>query len=420
MEHVICRHILDHLDTNNILSVFQHGFRAMRSCETQLITTIQDLMHNFDRKQQVDIAILDFAKAFDTVPHDKLLYKIHHYGINNNVHKWISSFLKGRTQSVVVEGEQAAPATVSSGVPQGTVLGPLLFLLHINDLPQNVASKVRLFADDCLLYRTIDSEADQRELQKDLTSLEQWGERWGMRFNASKCEIMRISRSSNPINSVSMYTLAGVTLREVDNARYLGVTLTNSLSWSTHINNITSKANSKIGFLWRNLQHCPKQLREQAYIALVRSVLEYSCAVWDPHLRKDIQALESVQRRAARFVTRDSGRTSSVSTMLRELGWASLAVRRKNIRLALLAKIVTGKAQVPTDGVLTPSDSRTRANHQYKYKIVPAQSQQYKNSFFIRTIPQWNSLSAAELLKLPGFRQAGPALAPQAVITGRQ
>ena len=127
---------------------------------------------------QIDIAVLDFSKAFDTVPHDGLLSKLKHYGIDDKIWTWISNFLKQRKQRVVVDGIQSDLVTVDSGVPQGTVLGPILFLLHINDLPSVISSKVRLFADDCLVYREIKSRQDQNDLQKDLNLLESWGSTW--------------------------------------------------------------------------------------------------------------------------------------------------------------------------------------------------------------------------------------------------
>ena len=156
------------------------------------------------------MTILDFAKAFDTVLHDKLLSKLQHYGIKSNIHAWISSSLKGHTQSVVVDGSRSDSASVILGVPQGTVLGPLLFLLHINDLPLNVRSQVR-FADDCLLYRPMNFSEDQEALQQYLSSLKQRGAKWGMRFNASKCEIMRISRGRTA--HARMYSLGGHILK---------------------------------------------------------------------------------------------------------------------------------------------------------------------------------------------------------------
>ena len=193
---------------------------------------------------------------------------------------------------------------VHSGVPQGTVLGPLLFLLHINDLPESVSSSVRLFADDCLLYRTIRSVADSIALQRDLDALEQWGSRWGMRFNVSKCNILRTSWTKDPITR--WYSLGGQIIQEVDQAKYLGITITSELGWSAHVDSVCNKANSTLGFLRRNLRRCPKGLKELSYFSLVRSKLEYCAGIWDPHLKKDITKIEQIHRRAARFVSHDS------------------------------------------------------------------------------------------------------------------
>ena len=172
MEHIICSHILKHFDKHNILTSSNHGFRSGHSTETQLLVTMQDLLQANDRNIQMDIAILDFSKAFDTVPHDRLLQKLEAYGIRGNLHKWLSSFLKDRQMNVVVEGEQSDSAYVESGVPQGTVLRPLMFLCHINDLPDCVKSQVRLIADDCLIYSQIKTKKDHQILQNDLKELE--------------------------------------------------------------------------------------------------------------------------------------------------------------------------------------------------------------------------------------------------------
>ena len=183
-----------------------------------------------------------------------------------------SNFLN---QRVVVDGIQSDLVTADSGVPQGTVLGPILFLLHINDLPSVISSKVRLFADDCLVYREIKNRQGLITLQKDLNLLENRGLKWGMRFNAAKCNIMRMSRKQTPIST--QYELSGQVLEEVKDAKYLGVTVS---EWTKHINANTTKANSKLSFLRSNLKGCTEKLRETAYFALVRSFLEYSATVW--------------------------------------------------------------------------------------------------------------------------------------------
>ena len=162
MEHITCKHIAKHTNEHNILTPFQHGFRQARSCETQLLTTLHGLLSYWNTNSQVDVIVLNCKKkAFDTVPHDKLLGKLHHYGIDNNINKWIGNFLKTRSKCFIVDGTKSDQVHVDSGVPQGTVVGPMLFLLNINDLPENVKSHVRLFSDDCLLYRPIRSQGDQ-------------------------------------------------------------------------------------------------------------------------------------------------------------------------------------------------------------------------------------------------------------------
>ncbi|KAI8513198.1 hypothetical protein Bbelb_098370 [Branchiostoma belcheri] len=228
LEHIIHSQIMKHLESYSILTDYQHGFRAKRSTETQLILTVHDIAGALNSKRQVDLAILDFTKAFDKVPHGRLISKLEYYGIQGPTLNWLKAFLTNREQTVVVEGKASAPVKVASGVPQGTVLGPLLFLLYINDLPDQLDSNVRLFADDCLLYVELSTQTDSQLLQKDLNTLEEWQSKWLMQFNPEKCYIMHITNKRTP--HATSYQFCGQALATTKIHPYLGVTLTSGLN----------------------------------------------------------------------------------------------------------------------------------------------------------------------------------------------
>ena len=409
LEHIVCKNIMDHLENNNILTNLNHGFRSGYSCETQLLITVNDLLKSQNNGTQVDIGILDFSKAFDTVPHSKLLYKIEKYGIRGALHTWLRNFLTKRHMTVILEGIQSEEVPVTSGVPQGTVLGPLLFLCHINDLPDCVSSQVRLFADDSLIYRPIHSALDHQILQNDLKALEKWAQTWGMRFNAKKCQILTIKKKSH-----FTYQLDHTILEEVEKSPYLGIVISNDLKWGHHISKMTQKASSTIGFLRRNLRHCPIECRRNAYLSLVRSVMEYGAMVWDPYLAQDINKLERVQRQGVRFISGDytSKTPGCVSKMLREQNLPDLKDRRQQLRLSFMYKIVNEMVpSITPEDYLEPKCPKRRirprpfngyiadnivqkyaTNNKNCFKIPPSNTENYKNSFFIRTIIDWNSL----------------------------
>ena len=212
---------MKYFDAHNVLTPQQHGFRQAHSCETQLIQTVHDFTTSLNNNTQTDVVIMDFSKAFDVVPHNRLLLKLSQYGIDGSINRWIGSFLKGRKQRVVIGGDHSNWATVDSGVPQGTVLGPLLFLVYINDLPQNINSTVRLFADDCVIYKEIKSSQDADILQKDLETLSAWEKLWQMKFNSDKCYVLRIPASRSPL--ITNYKLGDSILQETKTHTYLGV-----------------------------------------------------------------------------------------------------------------------------------------------------------------------------------------------------
>ena len=391
LEHIVCSNIMAHLDEYKLLSDRQHAFRKGHSCETQLTTVINDWAKILDNRGQVDTFILDFEKAFDTPPHELLKSKLFGYGIGGKTLKWIDSFLCFRQQRVVVNGVKSDWAPVLSGVPQGTVLGPLLFSLYINDISSDIESEIRLFADDCVCYREIKDEKDTMKLQRDIDRLGSWARKWGMRFQPVKCNMMQLTRKR--IKKIhASYTLEGTNLENVESIKYLGVTITSDLRWNTHVSNVCTKANRTLGFLRRNLHSCPQEVKEAAYKGLVRPVLDYDSSVWDPPGVVLQEELESVQKRAARFVTGNYDyETGSMTGILGQLKWESLKKRRKDNRLILLYKGLKGKASVPTDDLI-PKTRRCRNQHSMAFQTPIANTDVYKGSFFPQTIRDWNAL----------------------------
>lgn len=390
LEHILFTNIMSHLETENILSTYQHGFRRRRSCESQLLLTIHDLASSFDKRQQIDAILLDFSKAFDKVPHQRLLMKLDHYGIEGNTLRWIGDFLSGRTQSVILDGDFSETAPVVSGVPQGTVLGPLLFLIYINDLPDRVSSNVRIFADDTLLYRTISSPNDSLELQRDLDSLQDWEDKWLMSFNPEKCEVLRITNKKTIIPHD--YSIHGQNLKVVEKAKYLGLTISSKLCWKDHINNITKKANSTRGFIQRNLRTAPANVKTQAYQTFVRPSLEYASTIWDPPTKDLKNKVESVQRKAARWVSNDWKRTSSVTTMLNNLKWQTLQQRRTTNKLIMVYKITHCLVAIPHAPPYFHRPNVSTRGHNQQLWLPRHNTNVLGSSFFPSIVLTWNSL----------------------------
>ena len=222
---------------------------------------------------------------------------------------------------------------------------------------------------------------------------------------------MCLAWSRQPITK--LYTL-GWNQRGSEPSKYLGVTLTSELNWSTHIDVTTDKANSTLVFLRRNWRYCPRNLKELSYMSLFHSKLEYCASIWDPHFAKDNDKLERVNRRAARFVFNDYHWRSSVTSMLHDLSWQDLASRRRDIRLALFYKIVHHLVTVPTDDILTKADSRLRAHHKYKLQTIRTNSDAYKFSFFPRTLIEWNNLPQ-DITKAPSINSFKQRLCPAAL-----
>ena len=258
MEHIMVSSIMQHFEIHCILSDNQHGFRSGRSCKTQLLEFVEELTTNLEGGRQTDIIILDFAKAFDRVNHSLLVHKLQCYGIRGSTITWIANFLSDRRQAVVVDGSCSSYARVRSGVPQGSVLGPCLFLAYINDLPEKLTALSRLFADDTAVY----SGTDQVQLQQSLYCLMEWEERWDMLFHPAKCVSLPITGNRSPLDY--SYELHGHTPDSVSSAKYLGITIQQDTDWDNHINNVVNKTNRTLGFLRCSLKISSSAIKEHS------------------------------------------------------------------------------------------------------------------------------------------------------------
>ena len=301
LEHLVHKAIL--FAAKPIISDHQHGFVPHRSTTTNLLCFSNVLFREVERRNQVDSVYVDFSKAFDTVPHLYAVEKLRHMGFPDWITDWLSSYLTNRKAFVLVNSSRSTTFDVPSGVPQGSVLGPLIFVLYINDLCNRLSSGRLLFADDLKIFRVINSTMDCVALQTDIDMLIRWCLENGMSVNIKKCKVITFCRRLSPTTNV--YTISGQTLERVQSIRDLGVIMDSKLRFSEHISCVTGKAFAVLGFIRRNAaQFTDAYALKALYCTLVRSILEYAAPVWAPHLTSQIIQIERVQKLFIRFALR--------------------------------------------------------------------------------------------------------------------
>ena len=400
-ERVVRRHLVQYLEGHNLISAKQHGFRKGRSCLTQLLNHIDNIMQNLLDGCDTDVVYLDYAKAFDKVDHAILLTKLKRYGITGQLHQWLTEFLTNRQQVVTVNGQHSHPAPVLSGVPQGTVLGPILFILYINDLEKVLSeAKNGSFADDTRLSHTINISDDTKTLQRDLNSVVKWSRENNMQLHEDKFELLCYRNlSKNLLRSLPFsdefcqyLTPGGFDLLPKHVVKDLGVYLDDDLSWSHHYQSMISSANKMAAWVLGAFKDRSKFTMLHLYKSLIRCRLEYCCPVWDPSHIKDIQALEDVQRH---FTARISGFSHmDYHSRLKNLKLQSLQRRRERYSIIHIWKIINGFA--PNDIDLQQTHNARRGLKILIPPIRPHATQAaqslYDNSFSIRAGRLWNTL----------------------------
>ena len=393
MESCIRDDIVKHLEVNNLINSSQHGFMRRKSCTTNLLEFLEKLTMEVDQGNCMDILYLDFAKAFDKVPHRRLVEKVKAHSIQGKVLNWIRSWLSNRKQRTVLNGEASEWGAVHSGVPQGSVLGPLAFVLFINDIDEaaNNISIMNKFADDTKCGQVIKGEADITKLQSCIDNLMEWATTWGMSFNVSKCKLLHIGRS----NQRAEYTMDGVKLAKTEAEKDIGVKVTESLKPSVQCREAAQRANNVLGQITRAFHYRDRKTFIQLYKQYVRPHLEFSIPAWSPWLVGDKEVLEKVQERAVRMVSGLQG--STYLERLKELNLPTLETRRLHFDLIQTYKILHHKDNVEAalwfDLVDSTSQRQTRQTcDPLNIKKKHAATDIRRAFFSNRVVDHWNKL----------------------------
>ena len=399
LETLVREKIIQHMRENNLFSKHQYGFIDRRSTTLQLLYILDEWTKILDEGGTVDIVYMDFMKAFDKVPHERLLSKLSAYGIGGEVLAWIRSFLTNRKQRVRVGEATSEWKEVTSGIPQGSVLGPILFVLYINDIPESIEnnSTVKMFADDSKLYKRTDGANGASDLQKDLDKLYEWSNKWLLKFHPEKCKVLSLgNRPPEDIPTLHLYsqhpnrTLEEIPLQETISEKDIGVFIDNKLSFKDQINTKTTKANTIMGIIRRNFDYLDKTTFMQLYRSLVRPHLEVSNSAWYPILKQDIDTIEDVQKRATRQIP--GFKVLDYPQRLKLLGLPTLTFRRLRGDMIETYKIVNGHYDKEVAPELPKSNTSTRGHNKKLFKKRANRLNCRKHFFTLRVVKIWNSL----------------------------
>lgn len=371
MERIIRIQMFAYLTKHKLISDNQHGFRSGFSTTTQLIEYMNDLTKFLDGtgKQQVDAAYLDFAKAFDTVSHEKLFVKLKSIGINGKLLAWLSSFLVNRTQHVKIGSSMSTSLPVTSGVPQGTVLGPILFSIYVNDIETVlIHSSIKIYADDCKIYLKVSNDLDCVNLENDLKAVALWAKEWQLSLSVPKCNIISFGTCTTQKN----YTINENQLTRCSQVKDLGVWIESTLKHSVHCQKVSTAANYKCISIHRNFETKESEFLTKMFNTYVKPTLMYNTVITNPYLKKDINMLENVQRR---YTKRIPGlRDLSYQDRLKSLGLHSLEYQRLECDLVMAFKILNNFTPLNPSSIFKESLLNTRQRLLNDFSSRPRQT----------------------------------------------
>ena len=398
MEKLIANEIIKHMTSNKLFHTSQFGFLPKSSTTNQLITQFEDIYEAIYNKENVDLIYIDIAKAFDSVVHSLLLVKIWQYGIKGKVFAWLKEFLSKRKFRVKIGEHFSGYKNISSGVPQGSPLGPLLFIIFINDLPScippNLDIKIKMYADDLKVYKTYKNDnanSGNRYLQLALNEISKWVANWSLQINENKTKIFSIKANIN--SQKSTYKLNNRILEETETIRDLGLVMDNKLTFLFYINKIVKTGFFKVRQLFRVLKSRSLSLWPKVYKTYVRPHLEYCSQIWNPMYKEHIQKIERVQKYFTRRVFKKCGLTYvNYHERLKILKLDQLEFRREVTDMLTIQKICHIKTNI-MPGEIFKFSSRPQQRHNYQV-LIKHRNSKTKNSFFNRVSNKWNNLSA--------------------------
>ena len=393
MESIIRDNVIKHMKDNNLFSPKQFGFIEGRSTVLQLLHVLHIWCDILDQGGVLDAIYCDFMKAFDKVPHRRLIYKISKYGIKGNVLGWIESFLNNRTQCVVHNDFVSKSDPVTSGIPQGSVLGPILFVLYINDLPEVIDkdSFAFLFADDTKVFRTLQHLFnDPKILQGDIVKLVEWSKKWLLKFHPDKCVKIGIGLNRNA--GMYPYRMDGHTLEESMCEKDIGVHIDSNLKFDIHISKAIGKANRVLAVTRRTFDTIDATTFKYIFKGLVRPHLEYAAPIWSPHDDNLKEQIENVQRRATKLIPAISH--LDYPDRLKALKMPTLAYRRVRGDMIQVYKLLNGKYDTSLPQFLTLSHNKEKGlnRHNLDLYLHNCSKDIKKYCFASRVHRLWNSL----------------------------
>ena len=386
MEGIVRKKLEEYFYKHKLLVDEQHGFVRSKSCSTNLLETLDFITSCVANDIPVDIPLLDFRKAFDSVIHRGLGVKLDSYGVKGFLIRWLMSFLTDRRQRVVMGDIISVWMEVFSGVPQGSVIGPFLFVIFINDLSRRIKNKLKIYADDTKILSKMRDSEDQKTLQMDLDEALKWSKEWLLDFNIDKCLIMHYGTN----NKEYQYQMDNKILPKSGSERDLGVVFNRNLKWKEQVTVCASKANQMLGMLKKSFIYFDEYTMKTLYCAFVRPLIEFAVPVWCPNLKQDIKLLEQVQHRATKLVPSLSN--LKYEDRLQILGLTTLSDRRKRGDLIQIFKIVHGYETVTWEKPLEWRAKNLRHQNSLNYSREITKTEARHNFFTNRIANEWNKL----------------------------